>query len=80
MFHPMAMTVIFALVGAFILSLTFIPAMVALVIRGPVTEKDSMIIRLFKIGSIIPYSKMAAVRFRWVVIGMAILIFFGLAL
>ena len=30
MFRPMALTVIFALVAAFVLSLTFIPAMVAL--------------------------------------------------
>ena len=30
MFHPMAMTVIFALTAAFVLSLTFIPAMVAI--------------------------------------------------
>jgi hypothetical protein len=32
MFHPMALTVIFALIAAFILSLTFVPAMVALCI------------------------------------------------
>ena len=30
MFRPMALTVIFALVAAFVLSLTFVPAMVAL--------------------------------------------------
>lgn len=41
MFHPMAMTVIFALIGAFVLSLTFIPAMVALLITGKVKEKDN---------------------------------------
>ena len=35
----MAMTVIFALVAAFVLSLTFVPAMVALCIRGRVTRK-----------------------------------------
>lgn len=44
MFHPMAMTVIFALAGAFILSLTFIPAMVALLITGKVQEKDNLIV------------------------------------
>ena len=37
MFTPMAMTVIFALVAAFVLSLTFVPAMVALCVRGRVT-------------------------------------------
>jgi cobalt-zinc-cadmium resistance protein CzcA len=40
MFTPMAITVIFALVGAFILSLTFVPAMVAILIKGRVAEKE----------------------------------------
>ena len=35
-FSPMAITVMLALVGAFILSLTFVPAMVAVLIRGKV--------------------------------------------
>ena len=42
MFTPMAMTVIFALVAAFVLSLTFVPAMVALCIRGRVTEQENV--------------------------------------
>lgn len=41
MFHPMAMTVVLALVGAMILSITFVPAAVALLIRGKVQEKES---------------------------------------
>ena len=40
MFGPMATTVMLALAGAFILSLTFIPAMIALLIRGKVAEKE----------------------------------------
>lgn len=40
MFTPMAITVMLALAGAFILSLTFVPAMVALLIRGEVAEKE----------------------------------------
>ncbi len=39
-FSPMAITVMLALAGAFIASLTFVPAMVALLIRGEVAEKD----------------------------------------
>jgi heavy metal efflux system protein len=35
MFTPMAATVMFALAGAFILSLTFVPAMAALVVKEP---------------------------------------------
>ena len=45
LFHPMALTVIFALAGAFILSLTFVPAMVALAIRGRVAESDNALMR-----------------------------------
>jgi cobalt-zinc-cadmium resistance protein CzcA len=45
MFHPMAVTVIFALAAAFALSLTFVPAMVALVVRGPVREGDNRVLR-----------------------------------
>jgi len=48
MFEPMALTVIIALVSAFVLSLTFVPAMIAIVITGKVTEKDNVIIRGIK--------------------------------
>lgn len=41
MFEPMAMTVIIALIAAFILSLTFVPAMIALLIKNKVEEKDN---------------------------------------
>ena len=41
MFEPMALTVIIALAAAFILSLTFVPAMIALFIKGKVEEKDN---------------------------------------
>ena len=44
MFTPMAVTVMLALVGAFILSLTFVPAMVAVLIRGKVSEKEVRVI------------------------------------
>jgi heavy metal efflux system protein len=45
MFHPMALTVIFALGAAFVLSLTFVPAMVALLVRGPVRGEDNPLVR-----------------------------------
>ncbi len=41
MFHPMAFTVVAALVGAMILSITFIPAAVALFIGERVAEKEN---------------------------------------
>ena len=43
MFHPMAFTVVFALLGAMILSVTFVPAAVALFIGRKVAEKDSRV-------------------------------------
>jgi cobalt-zinc-cadmium resistance protein CzcA len=41
MFHPMALTVVMALVGAMLLSLTFVPAAVALFVTGKVAEHDN---------------------------------------
>jgi cobalt-zinc-cadmium resistance protein CzcA len=48
MFHPMALTVIFALGAAFVLSLTFVPAMVALFVRGPVREHENRVLRAMR--------------------------------
>lgn len=45
MFHPMAMTVIFALISAFILSLTFVPAMIAVFVKGHLKEKENILVR-----------------------------------
>lgn len=50
MFEPMAMTVIIALIAAFILSITFVPAMIAMCITGKVEEKESRIISKAKSG------------------------------
>ncbi len=44
MFKPMAYTVTYALIGALILSLTYVPVMNALMFRKKVTEKESPII------------------------------------
>jgi heavy metal efflux system protein len=48
MFEPMALTVIIALAAAFVLSLTFVPAMIAIVIAGRIQEKENFIIRGIK--------------------------------
>lgn len=48
MFVPMALTVIFALLGSLILSLTYVPAMMTLILRGKVSEKESFLIRWAK--------------------------------
>jgi len=49
MFHPMAFTVIAALIGAMVLSITFIPAMVAMLLRGKVSEKENPIVRWIRL-------------------------------
>ncbi|NUQ52543.1 MAG: CusA/CzcA family heavy metal efflux RND transporter [Phycisphaerales bacterium] len=78
MFHPMAMTVIFALIGAFILSLTFVPAMVAILIRGKVTEKEMFLVRWAKAvyEPVVRFS----VRRRWGIVAGAVVAFLGSAL
>jgi cobalt-zinc-cadmium resistance protein CzcA len=45
MFTPMALTVLMALLGAAILSITFIPAAIALFVTGKVTEKENWFMR-----------------------------------
>jgi heavy metal efflux system protein len=45
MFHPMAFTVVLALTAALLLSLTFVPAAVALFVTGKVAEKESRVMR-----------------------------------
>jgi len=42
-FHPMAITVMLALTAALILSLTFVPAAIALFVTGKVEEKESRV-------------------------------------
>ena len=45
MFHPMAFTVVLALTAALVLSLTFVPAAIALFVTGKVDEKESRVMR-----------------------------------
>jgi len=46
MFTPMAITVLFALGAAAVLSMTFVPAAVALLVRGKVSENENWFMRL----------------------------------
>jgi len=70
MFHPMAFTVVFALTAALLLSLTFVPAAVALFVTGKVAEKDSPVMR----GARAAYQPALdwALRMRGLVVGVAI--------
>ncbi len=48
MFHPMAITVILALTGAMLLSLTFVPASVAIALHGKVKTGDNRLMRTLR--------------------------------
>ncbi|MGE0129226.1 MAG: efflux RND transporter permease subunit [Blastocatellales bacterium] len=48
MFKPMALTVVFALIGSLLLSLTYVPAMLSFILRGKVSETESPVIRFAK--------------------------------
>lgn len=50
MFHPMAFTVVVALLGALILSVTFVPAAVAIFVSGKVEEKENRAMQWARIG------------------------------
>ncbi|MCF5708598.1 CusA/CzcA family heavy metal efflux RND transporter [Pseudomonas syringae] len=45
MFHPMAFTVVIALLGAMILSVTFVPAAIAMFVTGKVKEEEGFVMR-----------------------------------
>jgi cobalt-zinc-cadmium resistance protein CzcA len=72
MFHPMAITVVIALVSAMMLSVTFVPAGVALLFKKPVQEKENVAIR--SASSLYRPLLIAALRFRWAVMGLATLL------
>ena len=48
LFHPMAATVVIALLGAMILSVTFVPAAVALLVTGKVQEQENRMMQAAK--------------------------------
>lgn len=72
MFHPMAATVVMALLSAMVLSLTFVPAAVAVFMGGKISEKESRIIIASK--SLYRPILESALRWRGVVISGASLL------
>ena len=78
MFHPMAITVVIALLSAMLLSVTFVPAMIALLFKKPVQEKNSPLMR----GAEALYRPTlnAVINARWLVVifASALVIWFGM--
>ncbi len=72
MFHPMATTVVIALISAMILSVTFVPAGVAILFKKPVHEKPNRILD----GARKAYrpALSAALRFQWLTVILASLL------
>jgi len=76
MFRPMAMTVMFALVGALVLALTLMPALCSWFLGGKIEEKDAWLVRVAK--TVYAPILRFALNFRMVVIAIVAVVF-GLA-
>lgn len=72
MFHPMAITVIIALVSAMLLSVTFVPAAIALLFKKPVAEKHNVVMS----GAEKLYRPLLTLvlKARWLVIASALIL------
>jgi cobalt-zinc-cadmium resistance protein CzcA len=70
MFKPMAITVIFALVGALALALTLMPALCSYLLGGDIKEEDSFLVKIAKkvYGPFLAFS----LRSRWPIVGAAV--------
>jgi cobalt-zinc-cadmium resistance protein CzcA len=73
MFIPMAFTVIAALLGAMILSVTFVPAAVALFLSGRVSEKENILMQGAK-KIYTPLLDLALKNRAWVVVAATVLV------
>ena len=72
MFHPMAITVVIALTSALLLSLTFVPAAVALFVTGKVEEKESKLMGLARRAY--EPALAAALRFKTAFVAVAVVL------
>jgi cobalt-zinc-cadmium resistance protein CzcA len=79
MFHPMAFTVVCALAGALVLSVTFVPAAVALCLGGRISERENFVMRAVKRAYLPSLRTALAARFA-VVTAAAVLAVASLAL
>ncbi len=68
MFHPMAITVVLALTGAMLLSLTFVPAAIAMFLSGKVEEKETRVMRCAR-QAYTPVLAWALRSRMWVMVG-----------
>lgn len=76
MFRPMALTVIFALIGALLLSLTLVPALCALFLREGAARENPFVERLQR--AYLPLLRWA-IRFRLATLATAVMLFVACA-
>jgi cobalt-zinc-cadmium resistance protein CzcA len=69
MFHPMAITVVLALTAALVLSLTFVPAAVALFVRGSIKAGENRLMRAIR--RVYQPLLARAIERRWAVVALA---------
>src|SRR5690606_26703428 len=73
MFRPMAETVAFAILGALILSLTYVPMMAAIVLPRKTSHKRNLSDRLMdKLQKVYDPVIRWALRRKWIVLGIAV--------
>lgn len=76
MFTPMAQTVAFAILGAFILSLTYVPMMSALCLSKETGHEENLSDRIIAfIQKLYTPILEAAMRLKWLVVGLTVLLF-----
>jgi cobalt-zinc-cadmium resistance protein CzcA len=73
MFHPMAITVVLALTGAMLLSLTFVPAAIAVFLGGKVEEKENRVMAWLR-ARYVPLLDASLRHAKWMFVGAATLV------
>ena len=71
LFRPMATTVLLALAGAFVLSLTFVPVLTSYLVRPKTGNHETWILRKARQG-FVPSLRLA-MRHRWVTVGIGVM-------
>jgi heavy metal efflux system protein len=69
LFRPMALTVIFALFGSMILSLTLVPVLASLVLPNKLIHRDNLVVRVLK--RMYRPALEVVLRSQWIVVGVA---------
>jgi cobalt-zinc-cadmium resistance protein CzcA len=72
LFRPMALTVIFALIGSMAMSLTLVPVLASLLLPKRLSHRENFLVRGLK--RIYRPALEAAIRNRWIVVGVAVVL------